>query len=764
MQEDDPRERTGGWIGELRRRTVFRVAAAYVVVAWVLMQGAEIVFPAFELSNSALRMLILVLAAGLPIAVILAWLLDVTPSGVRLSQRIRSSTRIGQAPGQAGPDAEAQPAGHTIEIIALGACIPALAFLIVLLAANPMDPTEESELRAPGESMSQPRFAAPEGDSLAVMPFEDLSGEAETRSVFARGVHEDLLTELARQQGLHVVSRATVLAYVDQPGGLQTMVRELGVQHVLQGSVRRGPELIRVSAQLTETSSGRLIWADSFEAEPADVLRVQLDLAGRISEALRGELQLAAAGDPGAGLDAPATNRPRPGTPGARHPQAASATPGPGGAPRVVPSAYDAFLEARELHHQLDAENREDLARTRMLYETAVRLDPSLAQAWAQLGILHAEAHWFGIDRSENRCQEARQAIERARELGTAPDRVLLAEGIDAYYCQADYEKAVALFGQAIDAVPGDSRAIFYRAMVLRRLGRLEEALAEQRRALTLDPLNLGDRDELPLTLAFLGRLDEARHETEVLLSLDPTRIRARFYGWHLGLELDGQPEAVLAQILATPQSQFGFQHYGLLERVAVLAGQPETAIEVIAAAPTGHPDPGFRDFRLARLEGWAGHAAERARLLAEARRKYEAVVEEFGASLAASDRHRSEAMLAAAEGDLDRAIELQRKNVEANPIERDLVTGSPPLALLLHYHLMAGDVDEAHAILRRIERAGAFGAVLFHGWYHLLNWPEYTPALQNARFRAKLEKMLPPYVQRWLSVAGGGVQIPIAS
>ncbi len=738
-EHDAPSE---SWIAEFRRRTVFRVTAAYVVVAWVLMQGAEIVFPAFELSNAALRLLILVLAGGLPIAVILAWLLEVTPTGVRLTNRLRAGGATGEGREQT------TAFGRVIEIVVLGACIPAIAFVAVLLMSTPIDLTDASDEATQAEGAT-PGFAPIEGRSLAVLPFEDLTATPEGSGFFARGVHEDLLTRVAGLPDLRVVARTTVLAYLDRPDGLQAMTRELGIAHVLQGSIRRSPSLIRVTAQLTGTETGELVWAETFEAEPEDVLRVQADLAARIGRALEDELS----GEGSSGGEIPVAVVTSPIVDEASAPR------------RVVPAAFDAYLEARDLHRSLDAENREDLARARALYETAVRLDPELGAAWAQLGILHAEADWFGFDRSGARCDRAREAIERAGAVEPGLDLLPLAAGIEAYYCDGDFERAEVLFAEAAEAMPGDTQALFYRAMVLRRLGRLEEALALQRRALAIDPLNLGERDELPLTLAFLGRLEEARRETDVLLSLDPDRIRARFYGWHLDLELDGRPEIVLDEILAAPRSQFGFQHLGLLERVAVLADRPDDAIALIESLPEDAPDPGFRDFRLARLQGWAGRADERARLLARSRAKWDAIVAAVGDALSPTERNVAEALLAAAEGDLPRAIVLQGEIVEAQPIEVDLITGSPPLAQLIHFNVLAGRTGEAEALLDRLEARGAFGAVLFHGWYHLLHWPGYTPALQDPAFRSALERRLPPYVERWLSErAGGGAQIPVAS
>ncbi len=241
-------EESGSWVAELRRRTVFRVAAAYVVVAWVLMQGAEIVFPAFELSNAALRALILVLAGGLPVAVILAWLIDVTPTGVRLAARFRAEPPDGEA--------ETGAAGRVIEIFALGACIPALAFVAVLLISNPVDLDETEADDAPA-----PHFERIDGRSVAVLPFEDLTPGADAQAFFARGIHEDLLTRVASLSDVRVVARTTVLAYLARPGGLQAMTDDLGIAHVLEGTIRRSATLIRVTAQLTGTDTGELVWA-----------------------------------------------------------------------------------------------------------------------------------------------------------------------------------------------------------------------------------------------------------------------------------------------------------------------------------------------------------------------------------------------------------------------------------------------------------------------------------------------------------------------
>ena len=716
---DRPEPTGSGLLAELGRRKVFRVAGAYAVAAWVMMQAAEITFPAFELPNSALRTLIIVLGLGLPIAILLAWLIEVTPAGIRFAPGAGDTAR-----SASGTDtANARSIHRIAEVVLLGLCLPALGFGGLLLVLSLRDGGE----LAAGATEALPATLAlpieiPE-QSIAVLPFEGASaapgGAGPDDEFFARGIHEDLLSHLARLRDLKVISRTSVLPYAERRAGTSEIGRALGVAHVLEGSVRRSGERVRVWAQLSRAESGEQLWADSFDAELRDVFAVQSQIARRIADALEAKLGPEAA----ATLDR---------------------------VPTRSPAAYDAYLRARDLHRNLDAGDRATLERTAALYGRALELDPEFAEAWAQQAILYAEYVWFGVDPSPARAERARSALERARAIEPNLAMLPLAEGIFAYYCERDYTRALFHFGAALERSPGDAAAIFYRAMILRRTATWPEAIAAQRRALELDPLNLAYQDELALTLALSGRLEEAHALLHGLLERDPGRTRARFTAWQLDLELHGEPDRVLDEILASDRDQWGSQHQLLLETVAVLAGREREAIEVIETRPVPEPDSGYREFQRANLERFSGRTEHASELLERSWRAYLETLASRPDALPEPRRSQIEASFAAARGEPDRAIALQLANVEREPIERDAVLGSPPLALLLHFALAAGRVDESLALLERLEQRVAYGSLPSGGYFVLAHWPEYESIRADPVFARALAERLPAYASRW--------------
>lgn len=691
---------------------MFRVAGAYALVAWVMMQAGEIVFPAFELPNSALRLLIICLIAGLPCVIVLAWVLDVTPTGIRWTRRFSEAAASDDGDAQHAHD-DPTKLGRSLEMILLGICIPVFAFAIVLLVVS----RGAEDVGDPTSPPSVPSSM----QALAVLPFEDLSMGVDDAGFFARGMHEDILTHLARVKPLKLISRTSVMSYEGTTKNLAVIGRELGVNHILEGSVRRTKTHVRVTAQLLKTETDEHVWAETFDAEISDVFAVQSRIAEAIADALETEF-----------------------SPRATSGKVASS---------VDPAAYDAYLKARDIHRNLDAEDRTALSRARHLYEAALQNDESLAAAWLQLGVLHAQAYWFGFDPSPDRARLARKSLERARATGIDADQLAIAEGILSYYLDQDFGKALLQFRHAADLAPGQADAHFYQGMILRRSGELEAALDAQAAALELDPLNLGYRDEYALTLSLAGRLTEAREELRVILRSDPKRLRARFQKWQLDLELDGRPGELLREILASPRDRWRDQHYAMLETVAVLAGRPEVALEILSARPATRPDSGYLDYQRAMLAGFSGRPEEKAEGLARSESKFDALLARQAEGPGAMwdvDRRRIQAMFALQAGDWDRAIRLQRANVDALPIEKDLIVGHAPLWLLLHVQLVAGRVEDALTTLERLRARVAIGSIPYGGHYVLAHWPEFAEARRDPRWRALLDRIRPEYAERW--------------
>ncbi len=716
------------------------MAGTYVVVAGSLMQAGAVILPAFELPASAMRLMILSLAVGFPLAILLAWLLDISPRGIRLARRRlhRADTGAVSADGGTdpredadaehdaeeegvGPAADASIFARSLEMILLGLALPVLGFALVVLGAS---------WRSGGQEIVRAATATSDDSavaSLAVLPFADLSSEGTDGGFFARGMHEDILAQLARLPRLKLISRTSVMAYVETTKSVREIGEELAVEHVLEGSVRRSATHVRVTAQLIRTATDEHVWAEQFDAELADVFTVQSRIAAAIARSLEREL-------------APEHD--------------ASAAPAE---LAVVPAAYDAYQKARDLHRDLDPADRARFDQTQHLYEEARRLDPRFAPAWIQLAILHAEARWFGLDRSPARIEQARRCLDEGRTRASAPDQIALAEGIFAYYVDQDYGKALLFFDDATRLAPGSAEPFFYRAMILRRQGELDRSLEAEARALELDPLNLAHRDEHALTLALAGRLDTARDELDAILERDPERPRAQVQRWQVELELEGRPDRLLETLLAVDRSRWLEPHYSMLETVAILAGQPQRALQVLDR-PTPFPLARTRlAYQRSVLARHAGDDASATRALDEAlaafaewRQRVRASGAESASPLEVLEVSQLEALLAAEGGRFERALELQVANVEAFPIERDLIGGGPALWLLADLQIRAGELAQAGRSLERLAGRMALGSVPFGGYFVLSRGPDHAAARRDPSHAALLARLRPRYADAW--------------
>src|SRR6184192_2684656 len=242
-----------GFFEELQRRKVYRVAAAYIIAAGFIIQIGSAVFPAWELPNWTLRLVVVLLLIGFPIALILAWAYDVTPQGIRATPTI-------SAPG-------AHRRRNLIMLIATGIVVSAAAgfFLLPRVSAHKID------------------------KSIAVLPFENLSDEKEN-AYFADGIQDDIMTNLSKIGDLKVISRTSVMPYRGKTQNLRDIGKTLGVSNILEGSVRRYGNKVRVNVQLIDATSDQHLWASDYDRELTDVFAIQTDLAQNISDALQAKL------------------------------------------------------------------------------------------------------------------------------------------------------------------------------------------------------------------------------------------------------------------------------------------------------------------------------------------------------------------------------------------------------------------------------------------------------------------------------------------
>src|SRR5437868_5160149 len=410
-----------GFFEELQRRKVYRVAAAYIIAAGFIIQIGSAVFPAWELPNWTLRLVVVLLLMGFPIALILAWAYDVTAQGIRATPTV-------SAPGT-------HRRRNLILLIATGVIVSAAAGFFLL-----------------------PRASARKIDkSIAVLPFENLSDEKEN-AYFADGMQDDILTNLSKIGDLKVISRMSVMSY--RGDGLRTareIGKALGVATLLEGSVRRIGNRVRVSVQLIDANNDEHVWAEDYDRDLTDVFAIQTDLAQKIASSLEARLSP----NEKARLDHRPTQN---------------------------PDAYLLFIEAHDYANQPDR-LRETSLKAEQLYEQAIKLDPNFALAFAGLSIIESWMY-HSYEPTAARWEKARRNADEALRLQPDLPEGHLALGYSYYYGDRDYQRALTEFEIAKRDLPNEADAYSAIAAIQRRQGKWAESNANFEKSASLDPKN----------------------------------------------------------------------------------------------------------------------------------------------------------------------------------------------------------------------------------------------------------------------------------
>ena len=444
---------------ELKRRNIFRVAAAYVVVGWLILQVAEIVLGFIGAPEWVGKALIALLLLGFVPVLAIAWVFEVSPEGIRRDDGTNAR--------------DASPQARRLDVITLSAVV----LVVILLAWQHLgsalkgpqqetsNVTEPPAAAVPAEPVQEqprrPRLEPPPFEplpgSIAVLPFTNRSAEPDT-AYFVDGIHDDLLTQLARNSDLKVISRTSMMEYRDTTKNVRQIGEELGVATILEGAVQRAGKRVRINAQLIDTGTDAHLWADTFDREltPENVFDIQSEIALAIARALGIALGSGELTDAG-----PA-------------------------APTSDGEAYDLFLKARA---NRDVVTEPQIRERIMLYRQALARDDQFALAMAELGREYTNLFWYISRRDEDR-EEGGRWIERA--ITTAPDdaQVRLARAEFLYRAHLDYDGALAELDRAAQGLPGSAETVELRGYILRRAGRVREMSEAIRSAVLLAPRN----------------------------------------------------------------------------------------------------------------------------------------------------------------------------------------------------------------------------------------------------------------------------------
>src|SRR5437764_2342723 len=411
-----------GFFEELKRRKVYRVAIAYAVGSWALAQGLAQVLPVFDISNSVIRVVIALLLIGFPVALVLAWVFDVTSQGIR-------ATSTPSVP-------VARRRRNLIMLIAIGVIVSAAAGFFLL-----------------------PRASARKIDkSIAVLPFQNLSDEKEN-AYFADGIQDDILTNLSKIGDLKVISRMSVMSYRGEGvHNAREIGKALGVATLLEGSVRRVGDRVRVNVQLIDANNNEHIWAEDYDRDLTDVFAIQTDLAQKIASALQAKLSP----NEKARLDRRPTQN---------------------------PDAYLLFVQAHDYANRAEMFHDTSL-KAEPLFEQAIKLDPNFAAAFAGLSMVESWVY-HNSDPVPSRREKARLNSNEALRLQPDLPEGHLALGFSYYYGDRDYERGVAEFDIARRGLPNESQAYLVIGSIQRRHGKWAESNANLEKAAELDPKNM---------------------------------------------------------------------------------------------------------------------------------------------------------------------------------------------------------------------------------------------------------------------------------
>ncbi|MFN2542710.1 MAG: hypothetical protein ABR514_11180 [Chthoniobacterales bacterium] len=459
-----------GFFAELKRRNVYKVAITYAVVAWLLIQAASILLPTFEAPGWVMKVLVVFLGFGFVISVMISWAFETTPQG------LKRTGEVSPAELQTLPTWSRRKFATFVVLVALLAA--------GLLAFNIL----RSKSASRSTTAAEPGVAQ---KSIAVLPFENLSDD-KGATYFADGIQDQILTKLASIADLKVISRTSTAKYKSKPEDLKTVSQQLGVTNVLEGTVQKAGDKVRVNVQLIDARADSHLWAKTYDRDIKDVFAVESEVAQGVADLLQAKLSPA---ESSTLADAPTKDA----------------------------TAYDLFLKGE--YEQRAAENAlrtESFDQAASWYQQAITHDPNFALAMARLVEGRMLRHWYFEKFSDAELTEVRTMAERALTLAPDLAEAHVALGLFYYFAYRQYEKALDEFGRAIQLQSNNSTALRSTAFVHRRQGQWERALDELKRCLELDPRSAYVMGNLGGTYNWLRRWKEGERAARRAIELDP--------------------------------------------------------------------------------------------------------------------------------------------------------------------------------------------------------------------------------------------------
>jgi TolB-like protein len=477
------------FFAELKRRNVYKVAVAYIVAGWALSQGIAQVFPVFDVPNWAIRVIVLLIIVGLPIALVLAWMFELTPQGIK-------RTEIADAM----PAATRRKKHAWIYVVVIAGAISVGLFFLGRYSASRGTVPQVESVTVPQKS-------------IAVLPFDNLSRDPDN-AYFTEGVQDEILTRLAKVADLKVISRTSTQQFKSAPEDLPRIAKQLGVAHVLEGSVQRANDQIRVNVQLINALNDAHLWAETFDRKLTDIFAVESEIAKTIVDTLQAKLSGAE-----------------------QHAIAAR--------PTVNTEAHQLYLKGRFFWNKRTGN---DLKKSIDYFQQAIATDPTYALAYAGLADAYVFLPGYNAGTPQDCYPKAMAAAKKALELDDTLAEAHTTLALAIWYFDFDSSQANREFQRAIELNPNYAIAHQqYGNNTLSALGRFEDAIAEGKRAVELDPLSLVINTDLGTDYYFARRYDEAITQLRKTLEMDPGFYYAYVnLGW--ALEAKGNLDEAISE------------------------------------------------------------------------------------------------------------------------------------------------------------------------------------------------------------------------
>jgi TolB-like protein/Tfp pilus assembly protein PilF len=511
------------FFSELKRRNVYKVAVAYIVAAWALSQGIAQVFPVFDVPNWAIRSIVMLIIAGLPVALALAWMFEITPQGIK-----RTAT------ADAMPGATGRKKYIWIYIVVIGAAISIGLFFLGRYSATNRTARQSEPATVPQKS-------------IAVLPFESLS-EDKSNAYFAEGVQDEILTRLAKVAALKVISRTSTQQFKSAPENLPQIAKELGVTNILEGSVQKVKDQVRVNVQLINALSDAHLWAEIYDRKLTDIFSVESDIAKAIAENLEAKLT---------GSEKREISK----------------------KPTENSEAYELYLKGRFFWNKRTSA---DMKTALGYFEQAANVDPNYAVAYAGMADCYLLLPLYGggvpTEMYPKAIAMAQQAVALDPNLGEPHASLGLVHALFDF----DFPASVREFEEALRLNPNYAIAHhWFGDSVLPALGEFDRANAEAKRALELDPLSIVNNTDTGTVYWITGRYQEAVTQFQKAIEMDPRNYTAH---WGLGqaLERVGDLAGAIAEYEKATQLDDDPLPLGLLGAAKAKAGDRTGALSIL--------------------------------------------------------------------------------------------------------------------------------------------------------------------------------------